>query len=412
MLSTTATNSKVVSSSTFNFVTRFIWNNTTRSTTKKDQPPENEVLADALNLLTKSPSRNDKRIKNFSSYQNYKPSLYNSLTKGSVAEQFNETNYDFKSTKHQHINESFINNLIFGLKSSTLNSSQNLSHSKLLELGSKELSLYIKNVKDESYLFEIIQLFLNHNKLNLKVMADILLNKNLINMKKLPINIESNNVIKGLSSEDMIKLQIILLKKHHDLKHPINVIRNLKQNFDTIYLPLIKENELPAFYERIIWRFVFEYLKQYNEEQYIEKLNNLKTSLIIWESCSYNHVQNISAIIFKHHNEQLSILQKFVLKIGQSINSNSQVLELKKISMKHKIHNLNSEPKLDENNRKLSYALINDLEKYLITHSKENPQFKTILEELALYRVKYIKNAFANQSQEFDSLNKILEFNT
>ncbi|KAI5951160.1 hypothetical protein KGF54_004234 [Candida jiufengensis] len=414
MLTTKASKNIPVSKSTLSFVTRFIWNdNNTLKTTKRDQPPENEVLADALNLLIKPSSTTTSKNKQYSYNQKYKPSLYKSLTKGSISEQFNTDNitkFDYKSDKHQHINDMFVNNLIFGLKSSKLDSSKNLNHSALLKLNTNDLSKYIKNVKDEHHLLEITQLFINHSKVNIRFLTDILLNKSVLNLKALPINLESMTPIHGLNSEDMIKLQIILLKKHHDLKHPINVIRNLKSNFNKIYLPLIEQQKLSPFYERIIWRFVFEYLKQFNEEYYIENLNNIKTSFLIWESSTYNHIKQVSSQILQHHTN-LNKLQILFLKIAQSNNLPAQISDLKRISMKYKLYNISSSIN-DENSRKSSYALINDLEKYLVTYSKDNDQFNSLLEELALYRIEYIKDAFTSQFKEFDSLNKILEFNT
>lgn len=321
---------QLISQSTIKFVVRFLWNSkngATKNIPPRQQQSENIALADALNLLVKS----TEEVK--------RPSLYDSLTQGPVEEQLNSVKVEIPETQ-THVSDQLIANILQGIKSSNIDSLQEkINYSQLYEMNSRDLSSYIAGITSEQTLFEILETFYNHKKLNIRVLTNVLLNKNLKHLEKSPISHLQLREYTEFNSLDITKLEIILLKKYHDLKQPLNVIRLLKQNLDSKYVPLIKSQELPPFYERIIWRFVFEYLKQYKELHYIEQLNNIKSSFIIWEASTKN--SNLVARDILAFHKDLNELQKHFLKIASADNlSHIQLRRLKRMSIKYKISRL------------------------------------------------------------------------
>ncbi|KAI5968691.1 hypothetical protein CANMA_002127 [Candida margitis] len=367
-----------ISTSTLNFVTRFIWNDH-----KPSKRPENEALADALNLLTKPTTQST-----------YKPSLFKSLTEGSVDEQLSKAPPKVHIKHEPHISEHFVNNLLWGIKSSLLDSQ--INHSQLLnDMSAEELSSYTKRVKNMASLREIVQLFYNHDRLTPRILTDVLLNKSLKSLDNFPIDLNKFEGIKGVDNRAVLHLKIIMLKKYYDLNQPLDIIRNLKSNFAASYLPLIESHQLTPFYERIVWRFVFEYLRQYNEEYYIKSLKSLQSSFLIWESSSYTANQSIAQLILENHGE-LTKLQVLFLKIASSART-FDVPKLRKISIKYKLHKLKQ-----QEDRKLLYAVLNELENLLIASQPNNT--KSLLEELALYRLELVQDVYNRPVEPLESL--------
>ncbi|EMG49695.1 hypothetical protein G210_5474 [Candida maltosa Xu316] len=371
-----------VSVSTLKFVSRFLW--------KKNQPstktqPANLALADALNLLVKTTNKES---------STYKPSLYDSLTKGSVEEQL--TSIPVKIPESQpHVSDQFINNILYGIKSSHVQGG--INYSQLYQMNADELHSFISNISSEETLLELLSTFSNHKRLTVEVLTQIILNKHFVNLDRSPIDLNNLEEVAGFTSLEVTKIDIILLKKHHDLKHPLNVVRNLKQNFESKYLELIKHGKLSPFYERIVWRFVLDYLKQYKEAHYIEQLNNINSSFLIWQATTKNS-HEVAQDVLNFHTD-LNELQRIFLKIASSPMVN--VSTMKKMSIKYKISKLATDT---TKSRKSCYALINELENYLINYLDSNHEVKEMLQELALYRVKYIQDIYTHEDKEFDVL--------
>lgn len=365
-----------ISKSTFNFVARFIWNDH-----KSSKRPDNEALADALNLLSKPTTK-----------PKFKPSLFKSLTEGPIDEQLSNAQHNIHFKQEPHIHEHFVNNLLWGIKSSLLDSQ--INHSQLLnDMGVEELSSYTKRMKSEDLLREIIQLFYNHDRLTPRILTDVLLNKSLKSLDKLPIDLNSFEGITGIDNRAITHLKIIMLKKYYDLNRPLDIIRNLKTNFATLYLPLIENHRLTPFYERIVWRFVFEYLRQYNEEHYMKTLKSVQSSFLIWESSSYTSSQSIAYLISENHSE-MSKLQVLFMKIA-SCTRTSEVPKLRRISIRNKLYHFRED-------RKLLYSVLNELENFLITSHPE--EMKSLLEELAMYRLELVQGAYTMPMNSLDNL--------
>ena len=363
------TSKLIISQSTLKFVARFLWNAKNvppkKAQSSHHQQSENIALADALNLLVKS----TEQVKG--------PSLYESLTHGPAEEQLSNIKVRIPET-HARVSDQLIANILLGIKSSNIDSlHETINYSQLYEMNSRDLSSFIAGVGAEETLFEILETFYNHNKLSIRVLTDIMLNKNLKHLEKLPIGYSDLKEYKHFNYLDITKLEIILLKKYHDLKQPLSVIRLLKQSLDTKYVPLIKSQELSPFYERIVWRFVFEYLKQFKELYYIKQLNNKKSSFIIWEASTKN--SNLVAQDVLDHHKDLNELQRHFLTIASADNlSNLPLRRLKRMSIKYKISGL------DPVDTKL-YEGLND-----VLESEFNPEHAKKFEQMGGEQVRNV----------------------
>lgn len=350
---------------------------------------ENAILADALNLLSPSPVRP----------KPYKPSLFNNLTKGSAHEQYKHDDIMNVKLPTRSNAENYVNDLLVGLQSSTI---INKSRYQLLTMSAKDLSTYIKNITSEEKLFEMILLFHYQNKLSVRLLTEIVLNRNLVNLAKGPINLVNLNdgAIKinsgSISSKydvswndplNHIQFNIILLKKYHDLKKPLLIIKNLKEHFNSQYLPLIKAHKLSPFYERIVWKFNFEYIKQFDEKYYISTLNSHQSSFLIWESSSSNNVEICKHIL---DTSNLNTIQNIFLSLCCNPSIDSKLISaLKKLSIKYKVYNLPEQP-TNESSRLVFYALVNSLESLIANDFEQNTELVQTLEHLKSFRQKLL----------------------
>lgn len=232
---------------------------------------------------------------------------------------------------------------LHGIKSSNVGSNHlGVNYSQLYEMNRIDLSAFIANVDSQEILFDIMETFLNHNKLTPRVLTDIILNRKLQDLDKSPVDLINLKQLTNFQELDVYKIQIVLLKKYHDLKQPLNIVKNLKHNFDTIYLPLIESRRLTPFYERIVWHFTFDYLNQYKEPHYIEALNNLRTSFLIWETTKKRKSTQISQQILNLHKD-LNELQRSFLETASSVEDPTHISSLRKLSMKYRIYELHPE---------------------------------------------------------------------
>ncbi|KAK6455650.1 uncharacterized protein RJT20DRAFT_128945 [Scheffersomyces xylosifermentans] len=392
-------------------VTRLISNKS------KNFEPENVVLADALNLL----SPTTETVHHETTNSTFKPSLFSNLTRGSATEQFKVDDLIKLPTKTTttHITENYVHNLLLGISSSNLVNKSNIS--ALGEMSSKDLTTFIKSIKDEQRIFELIELFYSQNKLTLKVLTDLVLNKSVINLEKSPINLLElrNNANLDWDELSYTQFNIILLKKYHDLRKPLLIIKNLRENFSSKYYPLIEKNRLTSFYERIVWKFNFEYIKQFDELYYIKRLNSLKSSFLIWESSSENNLKIVQSILEIH---TLNKLQRIFLTvcandliqrdISQELsvgNVSKTLSNLKKISIKYQIYNLSEYP-TNENSRSVYYSLINNVENLILNElidreESQNLELLQLLKEIKQFREQYVMKLFRkNEWTELEQL--------
>ncbi|CAI5756937.1 unnamed protein product [Candida verbasci] len=380
------TSNNKIPTTTLKFLSRFFWNYNSKF--KKEQKITELELAEALNLI--KPQQN----------LHHKPSIIKSFKDGPANEVYKIKNNlihdsipSINKSKNKHISNQFIQNILFGIKSSSSNKLESINYHQLLnEMTLSELRYFIRSVTDEKTLFNIMVLFNSNHKLNLKILTEIILNKNFIHIARSPINLLNLENETNLSQIDVIKVQILLLKKYQDLKLPINIIKNLKLNINN-YLTMIKQSKLNSFYERIIWRFVYEYLFQFSELDYMKMINNIQSSFIMWEA-SYRNNTRITNDILSYHSKELNSLQTIFLQIALLKDVN--LSNLKNLSIKYKIYQLDPNNK---SNRNISYALITELEKLLIK-TNQSQEVSQMLENLAIFRINYILNMYNIQNEE------------
>lgn len=324
---------------------------------KKPKPPIN----DALNVFTKPKKP-------------YKPSLLLSVAYGPVTERFKlapmaADKTEFNTTKLVDILD------VISVPKETME----MNH-EFLELSDQKFRSRVANISDEKTLLDIVKFLYHHKKLSPSKMTNILMNKHLKNLQLLPFH--ANNIEKSDISWpeiEYVKFKINLLRKHHNLRQPLNIVKSLQTN-RSVFLKSVTEKLITQFHERVFWKFYFEYMKQ-DEQVMINELDDIYHSFTIWES-SRNNNQYISNIILNKH--KLTDLQSVFLRIcssdriNQMIDEDYQVLQyLKKISIDHKIWQLGQ---LDDSikTRATQYLVIDALEQLLSKTSGE----KNILNEL------------------------------
>lgn len=369
---------------------------------------ESSMLADALNLLSPTSKVNNTH--------NYKPSIFDHLTKGSISEQINIRAGANEKAKDPVNFQKSVKGLLDDLN---LVSSKSFEDDFLwLDSPLKQQKKYIRSITDEAKLLQLIRLFFYQDKLSLSILTEILLNPNFTKISALPFYI--NQLPKRPASKwtplNFVQLDIVLLKKFHDINKSFSIFNNLKQNFETIYLPLIKDNELSPFYERIIWKFYFDFTKELNskgESYYIEQLNSLKSSVLIWESSLFKSA-DISKTILSNFEKELNTLQKLFFQICSSSTVESIMIrqlldskydaetfspllsDLKRVSIKYKLYSLPANyNEISTDVRASSYLLVNSLERIIEPIIKQHPKdvdLRNIYDNLKDFRVKTLMN--------------------
>lgn len=281
--------------------------NTARRYSKKASEPEN--IADALGLLLPRKNVTPK----------YKPLILRNLQRGPVTEQYGELkrsilgHYEIPKVNHFQGLESLFSNLV-----------------KMPQVSRLPNDLYnqVRLLQNEDELLELFRLSYYQNKLTFKLFTRFLLNKSLRDLLKLPFDLNNPDLeqlkANHWTPEDFIHLRILLLKKYFDLKMPLPILRNLRQNFDSEYFPLIQKSRLAPFYERIVWKFVFDYTHMGQEANFIRSLNDVRSSFLIWEVSSDNGLSAARTILEQH---DLNLPQAVFFKVVSS-NSISSVIDV------------------------------------------------------------------------------------
>lgn len=360
--------------------------------TRLNRQEDTSTLADALGLL--SPKRNDKS-KNAA---NYRPLLLRNLQKGPVQENYNEIKKelmaDFKIPTTDHSRS--VNHLLMDLQAAT--ERRSVLQSNLLN--------HVRTLKNEDELLELIKLLYYQNRLGLPLLTTFILNRNLRRLDELPFDVE--NLDRGTFAKSGWKLsnfaefRILLLKKYHDLNMPTKIIKSLKGNFDE-YAKLIAKHKLSPFYERIVWKFYFEYIQQlhpqYNEEFWIAKLDSVRSSFLIWEASLQNNSNIVNAALRQHSLSplqkaffQLCSCEKAQLVISHELKSGKSSLlsSLKKLSVKFKMYDVgNTSESQSVATRALGYSIIHALENTIksnFANWKDDKQLEALMDDFASQR--------------------------
>lgn len=352
------------------------------------------LLADALGLL--SPRRNAKTLSNKLNPHSYKPLIFTHLSKGPVAEHYDEikkellVDYKLPTVDHSRL----MNTLLKDLRAVN-----EISHRNVLQ---RNLYNHVKTLQSENELIELTNLSYYQNRLSMSLFTRFMLNKNLTDLSRLPFNVQSVDkqalAKNGWTSVNFAELKVLLMKKYHDLNKPLLIVKLLKENFGREFLPLIRLRHFTPFYERIVWKFYFDYMSQ-NEASFIESLNNIRTSFMIWEASSAKFSE-IAKVMLAHH--ELSGLQSLFLQLCSSnavekvvladlVDGRSLVLSsLKKTSVKFKIYDVKTTASESVANRALGYSLIHAMENLVKAHFgnwHQDVQLAAIMDQLNQYRI-------------------------
>ncbi|KAG7193569.1 uncharacterized protein KQ657_000638 [Scheffersomyces spartinae] len=337
------------------------------------------ILADALNLLSRDKNDEGSKLKQATnSTTAFQPSLFQNLTQGSAVERF-QVEHEPSPIKspNQKTREKYVTNLLLGIKLHRV-----ADNSTLLSLLPKKVGRYIGTVENERRLIEILQFFYFHDQLNLKLLMELVLNRNFCSLQegKIPVKLtllrDSHDRLQW-KEIDYVQFDIVLLKKYYDWGKPLMIIKNLKANFNKYYAPALETHSLLPFYERILWKFYFEYIKQFDEIYYIRQLDNIKSTFLILES-SQEKSKVICEEALIQHKDELNILQQIFLaivsntavqsRINTELNLNGTQLKLlsllKKVSIKYKLSSLDVN-NMEEDNKLTMYMVINALENIL-----------------------------------------------
>lgn len=363
------------------------------------------LLADALGLL--SPR---KTVKNPS---NYRPLIFTNLQKGSVTEHYNEIKKDLLKDYQIPIvdHAKQMDGLLMDLRAIL-----ELKHRNYLE---KNLFSHVTLLQSEDELIELANLSFYQNRLSLALLTKFILNRNLVNLSRLPVNVMDINKEKlaanGWTETNFTELKVILMKKYHDLNKPLDIVKVLKENFAKEFLPLIELKQLKPFYERIVWKFYFDYLSL-DEPHYIRKLQNLRSSFMIWEASDKKSVEIAREIMSSH---KLSPLQHTFLSLcscsaaehviaSELERGKSPLLSsLKKISVKFKIYEVKDIATESVATRALQYSLIHAIESLVASHFtnwEKNEELAEILKNLKCQRAEMVQFGIPQQANEEEAL--------
>lgn len=409
-------NTQVVNRPFFQFV-RGVSNKTNKNDALRHHEADknsNILLADALNLIAPK-----SEVKNT---YNYKPSIINHLRKGSAQEQYDQ--YTRETTQKQKTKvDHQMNHLMEDLR--VLYGVKPRSNYDVVDLSVLEIKKHIRLLTKESQIIDLIKVLYYQDKLLVGILNECMFNKHLRNLNELPVNVESlgyDFMIRNKWSRiNYIQFNIVLMKKLRDCGETSGMLRNLEANFKLNYLPLIENNTLGPFYERIIWRMYFQYRDQLKQEThdelyFIKKLD-YKNALMIWQTSPTSKHHQLSAFISLHFDDKFNILQRLFWRlcnhksvqtiIEQDIQNNGShsalLIDLKKFTVKHRLHSIlfNLE-NMDAKTRSQFYLSVNGMESIIELMNKDL-QPHDILKELRQIRQDHVLKALKLEPTPADS---------
>lgn len=266
------------------------------------------LLAHALGLLSPQKTKSVP----------YKPSLLRHLQKGPVSEHYSELKNEAAQKytmpdSSDHVQS--VSRLLMDLEAATSVRSHR-------QWSSRSMAEYVKTLTSEEELLELVRLAYYQNRLNLPLMTRFMLNKSLRRLHLLPFDVDSletdhrqNLASNGWTAQNMVEFRVVLMKKYHDLGRPLDIARILRHSFDSDFLPLIRQTRLSPFYERIVWRFYFEYghHNDRDESYFVRNLNSVRSAVSMWEASaegSFSVAKTALTELF-----QLSPLQKTFFRL-------------------------------------------------------------------------------------------------
>lgn len=313
------------------------------------------LLADALGLL--SPRKNSRST--------FKPSLLRTIQKGSVTEQYNELQAELGNYEVPKVDRmKQLDRLVMDLQSATKWPRNNVDE--------KNLMSHVRRLRSEDELVELLKLTFYQNRLTQPLLMRFVLNKSLQQLSRLPfdiMNLDRDTFLRnGWSDVNFVECRIFLLKKFHDLNKPLLIVKLLRAHCDE-FLLLIQQGKLSPFYERIFWKFYFEYVQKDKEAQYVEQ-SSLRSAVLIWEVTVTDSGSLAKSILAHHQTCELQRLffELVLLPAIQSLiaselaakGSSPLLSSLKKVSSKYKLYDVDATDSVVA--RALVYSVIHRME--------------------------------------------------
>ncbi|KAM9923946.1 hypothetical protein OXX59_004862 [Metschnikowia pulcherrima] len=340
----------------------------------------------------------------------YKPSLFRNLQKGSVNEEYASIknmppmNFGISQEKHK--------NSIASLMADLRNASSHVTHANAAK---KNIKTHLRSLTNEDELLALLKSSYADEELSPSLLMQFFLNRHLTDLSKLPFDVANPNLAvfekNGWTHINFIELRILLLKKYHDLGQPLEIIKILKNSFHSEFLPVIKTQQISPFYERIVWKFYFEYIGLSEETRMIERLNSLRSSFLIWEAVTARSGEILGKIASQHEltRPQLLFLKAVSCPPVQDVidaeleQGKSALLSgFKKLSWKFKIYK--ARPVQDVASRAFLLSLIHNLENIIAGHfanPDKNSELTSVLNELKEERLRMITPEPNEPAQEF-----------
>lgn len=357
-----------------------------RAYSQKSDPA---LIADALGLL--SPKRAPKTAARAPQH-NYKPLIFRYLQKGPVTEHYDEIRAELSPelTLPTKDHTQLISALLLDLQTATKTASN--------KVDVQNIRAHVKTLESEDELVELATLSYYQHALTLPLLVQFVLNKNLRELSRLPFDVmnldRAQFVRNGWTELNFVEFRIVLFKKLYDLNKPLLIVKHLRKHIAE-FLALIEAGKLAPLYERIVWKFYFEYLAPNGETDVVERLKSLRTCFLIWEASTANSARVVDKLLAQCQLNGLQKLFLLLVPITQALVAHELELKgrspllsaLKKISAKHKLYSVDSTDSVV--GRATKYAVLNKLERLVKTQVPnwtELPQLVAFMDEVRSQR--------------------------
>jgi hypothetical protein len=341
---------------------------------------ENVVLADALNLLSPrghaaagAAARPEAptlavapatapaaapatwRIRNPLASDAYRPSLLTHLTAGPLQEQTEQharwaalaRRATAPVADSSRALVSHLDHLLagFGIVAESTVPAEAPPGGDILALSPAALVAYASSRTSAAELTRLFRLLYYTSSLTPRLASHILLNRSFDLALLPPIDTVYLSHWRPL---DFVHWEILLLKKHHDLRQPLLIVRSMRQHFSLQFLPLIEAGRLLAFYERIVWKFWFEYVLQGDEEYYMQRVARPRSAILIWEASlpakAVAVMESVVATIGPSGPPLFAVFLRVCLapstvaRIRRELPHLKTLSQLKQLSIRHKVY--------------------------------------------------------------------------
>lgn len=191
---------------------------------------------------------------------------------------------------------------------------------------------YVRRVSDTTRLHQLVDLFASHRALTPQLLTDLVLNRHFESPETVPLVMNTRKYLGDQWTPlQHTQFDIVLLKKWDDVERPLYIIKNLKQNFSA-YLDLIQRRQLSPFFERIVWKYTFEYIRHEDELEYVERgVEQARLAWLILEVLAPAKMAPVAAAMLRRFAD-LSPLERLFLRTTALL----PLQAMKRLSIKHR----------------------------------------------------------------------------